>query len=187
MIVVSRGPSYRASHGSSRGPSRGPSYGPSQPPSQPLQAPRETMVMMKRDGETQAVALYDYEGGSGSLPLKRGMRDDAAEVQRRGRLGVRVDQREEDVGARVLFGGPVAVAARRKGRATPEEKPSPKSAPAPVPAASGLLKRAVVIADFEGEESVEMSVRKGEVISVLKKDADWLLGEVGSRVGGERE
>lgn len=187
MIVVSRGPSYRASHGSSRGPSRGPSYGPSQPPSQPLQTPRETMVMMRRDGETQAVALYDYEGGSGSLPLKRGMRMTLLKYSDAGDWAyVSINGKKTWEPASYLEVQSPSQP-EEKPLPPPEEKPSPKSAPAPVPAASGLLKRAVVIADFEGEESVEMSVRKGEVISVLKKDADWLLGEVGSRVGGERE
>lgn len=173
MIVVSRGPSYRASHGSSRGPSRGPSYGPSQPPSQPLQAPRETM----------AVALYDYEGGSGSLPLKRGMRMTLLKYSDAGDWAyVSINGKKTWEPASYLEVQSPSQP-EEKPLPPPEEKPSPKSAPAPVPAASGLLKRALVIAGFEGEESVEMSVRKGEVISVLKKDADWLLGEVGSRKG----
>ena len=139
------------------------------------------------------MALYDYEGGSGSLPLKQGMRmtlikysdaKDWAYVSINGK-------KTWEPASYLEVQSPSGVA--EKPLPTPVEKPSPrlsvsstKSTPAPMPASSGLLKRAVVIADFEGEESVEMSVRKGEVISVLKKDADWLLGEVGSRVGGER-
>lgn len=43
--------------------------------------------------------------------------------------------------------------------------------------------RAIVIADFEGLDSSEITVRKGEVIQIVKDDGEWLFGTVGARVG----
>lgn len=146
------------------------------------------------------MALYDYEGGSGSLPLKAGMRMMLIKYSEAGDwayVSINGKKTWEPASYLEVQKSPSSVEKSvekpvERTMLNPVEKPSPrlsvsstKSTPAPMPVSSGLLKRAVVIADFEGEESVEMSVRKGEVISVLKRDADWLLGEVGSRVGCE--
>lgn len=42
--------------------------------------------------------------------------------------------------------------------------------------------RAIVIADFEGLDGSEMTVRKGEVVQIVKEDGEWLFGTVGARV-----
>lgn len=43
-------------------------------------------------------------------------------------------------------------------------------------------RRALVIADFEGIDQSEMTIRKGEIVQVMKEDGEWLLGSVGARV-----
>ena len=47
----------------------------------------------------------------------------------------------------------------------------------------GILRRAKVIADFEAVDKTEMSVRAGEIVVILKEEDEWMLGEVGARVG----
>ena len=47
----------------------------------------------------------------------------------------------------------------------------------------GILRRAKVIADFEAVDKTEMSVRAGEIVVILKEEGEWMLGEVGARVG----
>ena len=42
--------------------------------------------------------------------------------------------------------------------------------------------RAIVIADFEGLDGSEMTVKKGEVVQIVKEDGEWLFGTVGARV-----
>ena len=39
-----------------------------------------------------------------------------------------------------------------------------------------------VIADFEGLDGSEMTVKKGEVVQIVKEDGEWLFGTVGARV-----
>ena len=51
-----------------------------------------------------------------------------------------------------------------------------------VSSGAGNRKRALVIADFEGIEKSEMTVKKGELVMVSREEGEWLLGEVGSRV-----
>lgn len=47
---------------------------------------------------------------------------------------------------------------------------------------TGDKKRAKVIADFDGIDRSEMTIRKGEIVQISKEDGEWLLGSVGSRV-----
>ena len=133
------------------------------------------------------MALYDYEGGPGSLPLKQGMRMTLLKYSDAGDWAyVVVNGKktwEPTSYLEVQSSATERSAPSSRERSPRESVASSKPAPTPMPTSSGALKRALVIADFEGEENVEMSVRKGEVISVLKRDADWLLGEVGNRVG----
>lgn len=48
---------------------------------------------------------------------------------------------------------------------------------------STTKRRALVIADFEGVDRSELTVHKGELVMVIREEGEWLLGEVGSRVG----
>ena len=43
-------------------------------------------------------------------------------------------------------------------------------------------RRGLVIADFDGIDKSEMTVRKGEIVQISKEDGEWLLGSVGARV-----
>lgn len=47
---------------------------------------------------------------------------------------------------------------------------------------SNNRKKAVVIADFEGIDHSEMSVKKGEIVQISKENEEWLYGSVGARV-----
>lgn len=50
---------------------------------------------------------------------------------------------------------------------------------------SNNRKKAVVIADFEGIDHSEMSVKKGEIVQISKENEEWLYGSVGARVRNE--
>ena len=43
-------------------------------------------------------------------------------------------------------------------------------------------RRGLIIADFDGIDKSEMTVRKGEIVQISKEDGEWLLGSVGARV-----
>ena len=51
-----------------------------------------------------------------------------------------------------------------------------------VSGSSTVKRRGLVIADFEGVDRSELTVRKGELVMVSREEGEWLLGEVGNRV-----
>ena len=123
----------------------------------------------------QAIALYDYEGNRdfNSLPMRKGQEMTV------------IKYNNSHDWAFVSFNGvttwePSSYLRVTENRAGGSERPSKTHSREII---SGVgSQRAIVIADFEGIDRSEMTVKKGEIVQIVKEDGEWLFGTVGARV-----